>query len=127
MGGIFLAEPPEQEEEKKSYTDAFVECAPYYMSMGMTWDEYWHGDNILPRIYRKKDDIERDRRNREDWRLGKYIMHAIGANMSEQNKYPDKPFPLTEEQAEKQAEERREREYDEMLARFNAGTAPGMG
>jgi hypothetical protein len=121
VGGVVLDEDDSPDDER-SYTDVFIECAPYYMSLGMTWEEYWNGDNILPQIYRKKADLERDRRNIEDWRLGRYIMHAIGANMSEKNEYPDEPFPLTDEQAKQQAERQREQAYDDMLARFNAST-----
>lgn len=104
MGGDFLDEESEEASPEESYPmgTVFENQCPYFMSLGMTWEEYWHGDNTLPRAYLKKFEIERDRENISQWRLGQYMMSAIAASLSDKNKYPEEPFPLTEEQAREQ-------------------------
>ncbi len=116
MGGYFLDDESEEVSPEDPFPigSAFEEQCPYFMSIGMTWDEYWHGDNTLPRVFLKKFELECDRENMSQWRLGRYMMSAIAASLSEKNKYPDEPFPMTEEQAKEQ----KERAYRRKVEQF---------
>ena len=87
------------------------------MSYGMTYDEYWNGDNLLPRYYRKKHEIEINQANRQAWLQGAYVYKAVLAcapifQVLSKDKTPlpymDAPIPLTAEEAEAE-EERKER------------------
>ena len=46
--------------------------------MGMSPDDYWHGDPALLKAYRKMDEIRRERENEMLWLQGMYIYEAIG-------------------------------------------------
>lgn len=43
----------------------------------MTYDEYWDGDNQLPKYYRKKHNLEREEKNFFLWLQGAYVYEAI--------------------------------------------------
>ena len=88
-----------------------------YMSMGMTFDEYWHSSFDRYKYYRKAWKAKREEENRRDWLLGAYFYNAVGTALGNafrkkgqraQN-YLEEPFPifpLTKEQAaEKEARE----------------------
>ena len=43
----------------------------------MTYDEFWDGDNQLPKFYRRKHEYERDEKNFFLWLQGAYIYEAL--------------------------------------------------
>lgn len=119
MGGDLLEEPePSQEIDEFPMGTLFEKQCPYFLSLGMSWDEYWHGDNSLPQAYVAKFEIERDRENISQWRLGQYMMAAIAASLSEKNKYPEEPFPMSKEQADEQKERVYRRKAEEFKERL---------
>ena len=91
----------------------FNEAFPQYLAIGMTYDEYWNGDNCLPRYYRKKHKLQRAEANHMAWMQGAYVYEAILAcaptlNALSKNKEPvpyrDAPIPLTHADAMREAE-----------------------
>jgi len=87
----------------------------------MTYEQYWEGDNRLPKYYREKHDLELKEKNFELWLQGFYVREAIMScvpvlNILSKSKEPlpyrDNPIPLTK--AEALAEQRR-REHEEMI------------
>lgn len=107
-----------------SYPEAFREAFPEYLAMGMSYDEYWNKDSTLVIAYRKAYQMRRDNRNFEMWLQGRYIYDAIAAlssilrtSLSKQpikaEKYVERPYPLTKEEADRIQEEKR-------VARMNA-------
>lgn len=87
---------------------------PHYMSIGMTYDEFWDGDVSRVVAYRKANELQEKRRNRELWMQGLYFYEALcdasplfrftmkkGAIKPEP--YIKEPYPIT-------AAEQRERE-----------------
>lgn len=111
--GLTLDSPESESKEKTSHTEIFDAHLPYYLSIGMSYADYWDGDNELPSVYRKAHDLERKRFNQNAWLQGKYyhiaIESALSGLFSKSSKFPyiEQPFPLSE----KEAEERREQEY----------------
>ena len=105
-----------------SYTHMFYDHFPYYLSIGMTYEQYWDGDPALPKYYRKADEIQRKRRNQELWLQGMYIydalcdvapvFHAFAKKGTKPKPYPDHPYALTNHDREEEREmlEKRERE-----------------
>lgn len=111
------------------------EC-PYYLSIGMTWEQYWEGEVDMIRYFRKADRLRRDRRNEELWLQGFYIHEAMLATPivvrgyakkdTPLEKYPAKPHPITlkqlreEEEQQAKAEQQRFREKMRAFAdKFN--------
>ena len=63
----------------KTYSEVFDEAFPYYLSIGMSYDLYWHGEPHLVKAYREAEEMRVDRMNYEKWLQGLYVYHAIGA------------------------------------------------
>ena len=105
-----------------SYTTKFYEVFPYYLSIGMSPEQYWDGDPMLAKYYRQADEIRRTRRNQELWLQGMYIyealcdvspvLNAFAKKGTKPNPYIDHPYPLSNKdiKAEKKLREQRDRE-----------------
>lgn len=106
------------------HSDIFDKVCPFYMSIGMTYDEYWHGELDLPKIYleayKLKSDRELSLANYKAWLNGFYIYEALCdvspifnplSKKHEAYVYRDKPIPVTEK-------ERNEAEQDERNSRL---------
>lgn len=115
MGSELLTQLPGEGDSAitiphSSYTDIFEEQFPYYLAIGMTTDEYWHGDPTLCKAFRKADLIRQERMNNEKWLQGAYIYEALCAAsplmnaMSKRGKpfpYPKKPYESQKPQSKK--------------------------
>ena len=99
-----------------TYTEKFYELFPYYLAIGMTYDQYWNDDPMLVKYYRKAEEIRRERINEEKWLQGMYVYEALcdvspvlNANAKKGTKpqpYSDKPYPITPAQRKHEKEER---------------------
>ena len=94
-----------------TYTEKFYECFPYYLSIGMTSEQYWDGDPTLVKYYRKADEMKKERLNEELWLQGMYIyealcdvspvLHAFAKKGTKPQPYSDKPYSINEKQRER--------------------------
>lgn len=99
---------------KKTWKEQFEEAFPYYLMYGMTESQYWDGDCLLVKYYRKKDELEQDRLNEQLWMQGLYVYEAIirlapalvpFAKNPNIEKYLEKPFPRTSSAMENEKEQ----------------------
>lgn len=60
-----------------AYTQKFEEVFPYYLSIGMTYEQFWEQDCELVKFYRKAAKINRDLRNQDMWLQGLYFYEAL--------------------------------------------------
>ncbi len=97
--------------------ELFEVLAPYYLSIGMTLDEYWNGRPELVLTYFRAECIRIRRVQREAWMSGIYTMRGVSALFSKQSEYPREPIPVLLEDVERQKKETRAAD----LARFKAG------
>lgn len=128
-GGISAPSP-------NSYTKAFNDHFPYYLAVGMSPEQYWDGDPMLAKYYRKSDEILRKRRNEELWLQGMYIyealcdvapvLHSFAKKGTKPRPYADHPYALTardrkEEQklAEKREKDKARRYMEAKMAAIN--------
>lgn len=70
----------ERSTPRFTYTQQFEKVFPYYLSIGMTYEQYWEMDCDLVKFYRKAADIKRDLMNQNAWLIGLYVYEAIGDN-----------------------------------------------
>lgn len=99
------------------YGDKFEELCPYYMSLGMSYHDYWDGDNCMTKYYREADELRKERRNSEMWLQAAYIYEAlldaspVFNPLSKKNKpfpFRSEPIPITAA-GSKQSEERKKK------------------
>lgn len=91
-------------EGQKTWGQIFEELAPYYLSIGMSADEYWNGYPRLAREYRKAHKKQLEEWNYKAWIQGRYIADAISATIGnafipkgrKPMQYPKEPYALTE-------------------------------
>lgn len=100
---------------------------PYYLSIGMTADEFWFAPPRLAAVYREAHKLKRRQRNEYAWLQGLYIYDAVGAVISsalsgrngKKAEYFHEPVDIgLKTEQEKQAEYERERE--KLIANLNA-------
>ena len=60
-----------------AYTEKFYECFPYYLAIGMTYEQYWEMDCDLVKYYRQAAQIKQDLANQNAWLQGAYIYEAL--------------------------------------------------
>ena len=91
-----------------TYTEQFYEVFPYYLSIGMTYEQFWEGDPSLTKYYRKADEMRTEKMNMEKWLQGMYIyealcdvspvLNAFAKKGTKPHPYVDKPYPITNKQ-----------------------------
>ena len=109
-------------QRKQTYAELFTELCPMYMAMGMSYEEFWDKDAELVRFYQKAYQRKQRMVNWEAWLYGMYAYSAFStvySNAWQKNskaKYPDRPIPLTEEDARREREEERRIKMDKLYA-----------
>ena len=94
-----------------SYTDIFYTKYPYYLSIGMTEEQYWDKDCTLVKYYREADELNKERVNQQMWLQGLYIYDAIirlspilrsfAKKGTKAQPYVEEAYPINKRMAEK--------------------------
>lgn len=92
------------------YTDIFEKKFPYYLSIGMTEEQYWDRDCCLVKFYREAEEIRRERVNQELWLQGMYfydalarvspILHAFAKKGTKAQPYVEEAYPINKKKME---------------------------
>ena len=120
MGDSQVIDSPE------NFTDIFEEIWPYFLSIGMSWEQFWEGDPFLVKAYRKAESIRRRRLNEELWLSGIYTSEALASTVGNmfskgnKHKYPSEPLPITEEERLERQERERKARMERIKATFTA-------
>ena len=95
------------------YGKLFDEVCGYYLSIGMSYSDFWDGDCEMTKFYRDKHDLERERRNSELWLQGLYIYEALldaspmFRDLTKTHKphsYRETPVPITKNEIKRKDE-----------------------
>lgn len=129
MGGEPLEYGSDLPEHKKStFTEFFEEMCPYFMSIGVTYKQFWNGDVYIAKNALKAHRIQNKRDNQKMWMQGKYFNEALTTSLANlfkkkgtpPHQYLSEPYPLDE----KEVKEREERELklreQKIIAAFKA-------
>ena len=92
------------------YTEIFEKKFPYYLSIGMTEEQYWDSDSCLVKFYREAEEIRRERFNQEAWLQGMYIydalariapiLHAFAKKGTKAQPYVEEAYPINKKKME---------------------------
>lgn len=127
-GAVSEGETPPPSSEQRSYSDAFREVFPWYMAIGMSYDQFWHGDPYLAVYYREAHELYRDQKNQELWLNGWYTFAAISTALSnihldgkkhKFNEYMSEPFRIRPKSEEELEAEQRQATQN-MVMKLNA-------
>ena len=113
MGSEFLSEGSQTEVAPPSYIERFEEACPIYMSMGMSYEDFWYGEPEMPRFFRKAYRLKQEHENNQAWLQGAYVydaicavspvLHAFAKKGTKVQPYLKKPYSMRGEK-EKQGE-----------------------
>lgn len=97
-----------QKEEKLSPSKLFEKVCPYYMSIGVSYHDFWDGEFDICKYARKADEINQGNKNREQWWQAVYIFRMMldaspafnVFNSGDKNitLSVDRPFPITQKE-----------------------------
>lgn len=100
-------------QEVKTIKEAFEEICPFFMAIGMTYDEFWNKDPQIAKYYLKAHKIRQKQENERLWLQGYYnyiafayvspIMNAFAKKGTKPIPYMSKPIPLSQEEVENNA------------------------
>lgn len=127
-----------------SYTEQFYSHLPFYLSIGMTYDQYWNEDCCLVKYYRKAYQLQRDRDNERLWLQGMYIYEALcdvapilrtfAKKGTKPIEYSTQPYAITKEEIERRRVAKEKAKYEKIKAstsafaiKFNAKMAQREG
>lgn len=110
------------------YTKVFEDSFPYYLSIGMTPEQYWDHDCTLATAYRKADEIRLDRENQQLWMLGHYVYDALicvsptfrAFKPQRPRKYVESPYSITKKQEKERREAEEKAKAEKVRAEFRA-------
>lgn len=104
-----------------SYSELFYKHLPFYLAIGMPYEQYWNGDCELVKYYREAHKLKRKEKNQEMWLQGKYFYDALCCASPILRAFPKngtKPEPYTKEPYPLSVKEIKEREEQEAEARY---------
>ncbi|MGN0558377.1 MAG: hypothetical protein ACI4IS_02885 [Acutalibacteraceae bacterium] len=103
---------------------------PFYLSIGMTYEQYWDGDCCLTKYYRKAYELKRDRENERAWLQGMYvyealcdvapIIRAFAKAGTKPLEYPEKPYAITQKEIKKRQIETERAKYEKAKAKIGS-------
>lgn len=75
----------------------------------MTWDQYWHGDVWMTKVFLEADRIRQERMNAEKWLQGLYFHDAVCCALQNSfrkknekpAKYPENPYGFSKKDGSK--------------------------
>lgn len=113
------------EIKASSYTEIFENVFPYYLAIGMSYDEFWFCEPSRVIAYRRADEIKKRRMNEQLWLNGIYMSEAlastVGSMFSKQKYYyPSEPKPITMDEIKARQEREQKAKMDQIKARFTA-------
>lgn len=88
-----------------TFTEQFEAQCPFYLSIGMTYDEFWYGSADRVIYYRKAYKMKQKRNNDLAWLNGRYVYDALkaivpalrGLSKDPVEQYLEEPYPYTKE------------------------------
>lgn len=88
--------------------------------MGMSSDEFWHGNPRLVESYREANKLKQEMKDYELWKQGMYvyeamldaspILHAFAKKGTKPRPYPDKPYGISGQESRQEKEKHIENE-----------------
>lgn len=115
---------------EKTLEEYFEEACPYFMAIGMTYDEFWYKSPKLVKYFLKAHEIRQKQDNEKIWLQGYYnyialccvspVLHAFAKKGTKPIDYPTQPLSLSKEENEQKEQEARNRRILKMREKLIA-------
>ena len=115
---------------KKTLEEYFEEACPYFMAIGMTYDEFCYKTPKLVKYFLKAHEIRQKQDNEKIWLQGYYnyialccvspVLHAFAKKGTKPIDYPTQPLSLSKEENEQKEQEARNRRILKMREKLIA-------
>lgn len=112
----------EQSHPLFTYTDVFNKHFPFYISIGMTYEDYWERDCTLVKAFREAHEMKKERMNEEMWLQGLYvydsllrvspILQAFAKGGTKPQPYIEKPYDITAKGVENTKKQREQETFN---------------
>ena len=126
-------EESNKKEKLSSYTEVFEKQCPFFMSIGMSYQEFWYEDCWIANYYLKAYTIKKDQINEQLWLQGMYVfeailcaspvLHAFSKKGTKPLPDAEKPFLMDKinpvEKTQEQIEREKENERLKAIVHFN--------
>jgi len=119
----------------KTYTEIFYEVFPFYLTAGMTYDQFWNGGASLPKYYRDAYKMKQEHENYFAWLQGAYfydalcavspVLNAFAKEGTRPVPYHEQPYKMKSEQEDTDAEQQNpqgdieQAKFEAFASRFN--------
>lgn len=107
----------------------FDDHFPYYLAMGMSYDQFWRDDPKLVKAYRKAHELRQEWANQDAWLQGMYfyeaicdvspVLHAFAKSGTKPLPYPRKPFAFGGNEEQEAAQKRGKDFMTQFMIQFN--------
>ena len=122
--------PSDTDREVMTLGEWLAKLCVYYMTMGVTYEEFWFGDYTKFKYVARQYDAQRKLQNEDAWLQGAYVYDAVatalgnafrkkGAKAQNYLERPLQVYPKTEEEERYEAEMERRK----IIKRLNAWKA----
>ena len=106
----------------------FEDALPYYLKMGMTFEQYWDGDVSAHRAYRKAEKLRIRDVNQAAWLQALYVYEAIADlapvlrafSKGRAKPFRGEPYDLDEKERKKREEREERKRYERMKEKVAA-------
>lgn len=125
----FISKEDKSKVESISLKETFEKACPIYMSYGMSYDEFWHGEAYRTRFYREMHKLKVRQKDEEMWIQGMYIyealcdvspiLHAFSKKGTKPLPYAEKPYMTTAPSLQTKEEKEREAENARLIAQIH--------
>lgn len=115
--------------ESISLKETFEKVCPIYMSYGMTYDEFWHGEPYRAMFYREAHKLKVRQKDEELWIQGMYIyealcevspiLHAFSKKGTKPLPYAERPYMSSVSSVKTEEEKQKEIENARLIAQVH--------
>ena len=112
-----MGESVDSSSPQKTLEEYFEEACPYFMAIGMSYDEFWYKSPKLAKHYLKAHEIRQKQESERLWLQGYYtyialcsvspVLHAFAKKGTKPLDYPKRPINTSKEEIEAQEQEER--------------------
>ena len=117
------------ENEIISLTEIFNKQFPYYLAIGMSYEEFWHGRFELTKAYREAYKLKQEIKDYDFWKQGLYfyealidvspILQAFAKKGTKPRPYPEKPYGLKYDEEQSEEDKQKKIENEQLKAKVH--------